>query len=61
MYASHVKVSVVNGLINLGWLLPIASMVCLGWMDGLLGVLLAYMPLVLLTMYFNAGAKELQI
>jgi Fuc2NAc and GlcNAc transferase len=52
-------VTVVVGVINLCWLLPIAQvaalMVALGWLDGLLGVLISYAPLVVTTVRLKAG------
>jgi Fuc2NAc and GlcNAc transferase len=59
-YGSHKIVSVVVGVINLVWLLPIAIVVGLGWLDGLLGLVLGYLPLVWLAFRLNAGARELQ-
>ena len=59
-HGSHAKVSMTVGLINLLWLLPVAVVVGLGWLEGLVGVMLAYTPLVWLAFHFNAGAKELQ-
>ena len=59
-YSSHVKVSMAIGAINLLWLLPISILVVLGWLQGFIGMCLAYAPLVLLGWYLNAGAKELQ-
>lgn len=44
--------------INLLSLLPIALWVGLGGLDGLLGLLLAYLPLVALAVKFKAGARE---
>lgn len=60
-FGTHKYVSVAVGIINLVWLLPVAVVVGLGWLDGLLGVLLAYLPLIWLAFRFNAGAKELQL
>lgn len=57
---SHKPVSLVFGFINLCWLLPIALCVAVAWLDGLLGVLLAYMPLIILAYYLKAGAAHLQ-
>ena len=59
-YADHVRVSVAFGLINLVWLLPIAMLVAHGWLDGLVGLVIAYLPLVFLAFKFKAGAGDLQ-
>jgi len=48
-------VTVVVGVINLCWLLPVALMVALGWLDGLLGVLISYVPLVVTAVRLKAG------
>ncbi len=60
-YGSHAKVALAIGLVNMGWLLPVAIVVGQGWLDGLLGVILAYSPLIWLAFHFNAGASELQL
>lgn len=57
---THSLVSIIFGVINLIWLLPIAAFVVQGWIDGALGVIIAYLPLVLLAIRFKAGANELQ-
>ena len=59
-FRSHLVVSLMYGMINLIWLLPIAYTVSKGWLDGLFGVLIAYVPLIWLAVKFKAGAKELQ-
>lgn len=59
-YKSHVLVSLVFGLINLGWLLPIAVLVSLGKIDGVLGIIIAYFPLVLLAIGYKAGDRGAQ-
>ncbi len=41
-------------------LLPIAVAVGLDWLDGVFGVMLAYLPLVWMAFHFKAGARELQ-
>lgn len=51
----HLPVTLAVGTINLLWLLPIAVLVGLQHLDGLLGVLIAYVPLVALAIRFNAG------
>lgn len=57
-FESHKIVSLLVGAINLLWLLPVAIVVGLGWLDGLIGVALGYFPLVLLAVRLNAGANE---
>ena len=52
---SHVAVSLAVGAINLAWLLPLAVLVTAGYLDGLLGVLLAYTPLTIMALYYRAG------
>jgi Fuc2NAc and GlcNAc transferase len=57
---SHAPVSLMVGVINLLWLLPIAALVVAGHIEGVLGVVVAYLPLIGLAYYFKAGARELQ-
>lgn len=57
-YGSHKTVSLVIGLINVCWLIPLALWVGSGRLNGLLGLALAYVPLVSLAVYFRAGARE---
>jgi Fuc2NAc and GlcNAc transferase len=57
-YSSHKTVSLTVAAINTCWLLPIALWVGLGGLDGLLGVIIAYLPLVLLAIHFKAGLAE---
>jgi len=59
-YGQHRVVSFAVGAINLLWLLPIATLVAFGKLDGLLATLVAYAPLGWLALRFKAGAKELQ-
>jgi Fuc2NAc and GlcNAc transferase len=44
--------------INLLWLAPLAYLTVIGWIDGALGLLIAYAPLVWLAWRFKAGAPE---
>ena len=55
---SHVPVSLAFGAVNLLWLLPIAGLVVTGRLDGAVGVLLAYAPLVWLALKYGAGQEE---
>jgi Fuc2NAc and GlcNAc transferase len=52
---AHMPVTVAVGVINLCWLLPVALVVALGWLDGLLGVLIAYAPLAVVALRLRAG------
>lgn len=54
----HLPVTLVVGAIDLFWLLPVALWVGLGSLDGFTGLLLAYVPLVLLAIRFRAGQQE---
>ena len=59
-YGAHQPVSLAFGVINLFWLLPVAALVVVGWVDGVVGVVVAYIPLVWLAYCFKAGAMEQQ-
>lgn len=57
-YGKHWPVTVTVGLINLLWLLPIAVCVTRFRLDGIIGVILAYGPLVYLAFKYQAGMRE---
>ena len=57
-YHAHKPVSLAVGAINLCWLLPIALWVGLGGLDGLLGLVIAYVPLIVLAFHFRAGVRN---
>ncbi|WP_409316685.1 MraY family glycosyltransferase [Pseudomonas sp. KCJK9016] len=57
-FGQHLPVTVATALINLLWLLPIASCVVYLGLDGMLGVLIAYIPLLLVAVKFHAGELE---
>jgi Fuc2NAc and GlcNAc transferase len=57
-YQSHKTVSLAVAAINIVWLLPIALWVGLGGLNGLLGIAIAYLPLLFLAVKFNAGLAE---
>ena len=59
-HGSHKAVSLSIGLINLAWLLPIATMVAVGWLDGAAGAVIAYTPLVWLAFRYKAGDRASQ-
>ena len=56
----HLPVTLACGAINLLWLLPLATLVALGKLDGLTGVLIGYAPLVWLAFHFRAGDSAAQ-
>ena len=56
----HLPVTLACGAINVLWLLPLATLVGLGKLDGLAGVLIAYAPLVWLAFHFRAGDRAAQ-
>lgn len=57
-HGSHLPVTLVVGLINLLWLLPVAMAVVLYNWDGALALVLAYAPLVCLAVRYRAGQLE---
>ena len=59
-FGAHRPVTLAVGAINLLWLLPIAVAVALGWLDGVVGVAIAYAPLLWLAFHFKAGDRAAQ-
>lgn len=57
-FGKHLPVTLAVAALNLFWLLPIALWVGLGGVDGALGLLVAYLPLVWLAVRFKAGERE---
>ena len=53
-------VSLAVGAINVLWLLPIALLVAVRLMDGVVGTLIAYTPLVWLAFHYKAGDRASQ-
>jgi len=60
-FGQHRIVSLAVGAINLIWLLPIAALVAAGKLEGLIGLLIAYTPLVWLVFRYKAGGKDVQV
>ncbi|OWQ36728.1 glycosyltransferase family 4 protein [Pseudomonas sp. DrBHI1] len=58
LYGKHLPVTLAVGGVNLFWLFPIAMCVILLDLDGALGVLIAYVPLVVIAVRYRAGALE---
>jgi len=57
---SHSKTSIFVVLINVLWLFPLAFLVALGRIEGILGVVFAYTPLVFLVYYLDANLPDKQ-
>jgi Fuc2NAc and GlcNAc transferase len=57
-FGKHLPVTSAVGVINLCWLLPVAVCVTRFKLDGALGVIIAYAPLLALAVLFKAGALE---
>jgi len=56
---AHLPVTLAVAAINIFWLLPLAGCVVLMGLDGAVGAVIAYVPLVILAVKFRAGELEL--
>jgi Fuc2NAc and GlcNAc transferase len=59
-YGRHQPVTMGYAAITAFWLMPVATLVVAGLLSGLVGLVLAYMPLIGLAYHFKAGAAEQQ-
>lgn len=57
-FGRHLPVTLAVVVINLLWLLPIALCVGFFGLDGIIGLAVSYLPLILLALRFHAGALE---
>ena len=57
-YGAHVPVSLAVGIINIFWLLPIALCVTYFRLEGVLAIIVAYTPLLLLAIKFQSDEIE---
>lgn len=57
-HGRHLPVTLAVLAVNVLWLMPLAVFVALGWLDGVLGLLIAYSPLLLLAVKYRAGQAE---
>ncbi|MBF4555092.1 glycosyltransferase family 4 protein [Pseudomonas sp. p50] len=57
-YGTHIAVSLAVGMINLVWLLPIALCVTYFRLDGVLALVVAYTPLLILAIKFQSDGIE---
>ncbi|MBH3412024.1 MraY family glycosyltransferase [Pseudomonas putida] len=60
-FGEHLPVTMAVLLINLCWLLPIAVACTIFGLDAGAGVLIAYVPLVMLALKFHAGEREADV
>ena len=60
LLGSHTKITLAVCAINVFWLLPIALLVAIGRVDGLLGSIGAYAPLVWIAFRYKAGDRAAQ-
>lgn len=56
----HLPVTLGVAALNILWLIPLAAAVAMGAVNPLVGLLIAYAPLLVLAVVFNAGRLELQ-
>lgn len=60
VFGAHRPVAVAVALINLLWLLPVAVLAAVELLDGVIAVVVAYTPLILLAIYLKAGNRAAQ-
>ena len=57
-YGSHLKVVLTVLAINFFWLLPLAFIAAMGYLDGFIALLIAYAPLIFIAFKLNAGKSS---
>ncbi len=57
---AHRPVTLAIGAINIFWLMPVAGLVALDKLDGMIGLVVAYLPLLLLAYRYKAGDRQAQ-
>lgn len=57
-HGKHLPVTLAVAALNVFWLLPLALCVMLLKLDGLLAVIIAYAPLLVLAVRYRAGSLE---
>ncbi len=57
-YESHKPVTIGAFIINVVWLLPCALLIAGGKVTGVVGVIIAWLPLVVIAYYYGAGVKD---
>jgi Fuc2NAc and GlcNAc transferase len=56
----HLPVTLGVLAINVFWLFPVACAVAMDYVDGLIGVVISYLPLVFLAVKYHAGQREVR-
>ncbi|WP_460158332.1 MraY family glycosyltransferase [Pseudomonas sp. S3_E11] len=59
-YKRHLPVTLATGILTIAWLLPVAFLVVDDKLEGVVGLLIAYLPLLLLALKFRAGDVEVR-
>lgn len=57
-FQSHIKVTTGVVVINIVWLLPLAIIVGGGYLNGMIGLMIAYLPLTILVAHFQENSKK---
>lgn len=57
-FGAHWRVTMGVVLLNIFWLWPLSLLVGLGYLPGIAGLVIAYVPLIFLACYFNAGCPK---
>ena len=57
-YGSHLRVTLAILILNVFWLLPLAILVARSSVNGFAGLLIAYLPLIILAIGFKAGRLD---
>ena len=60
-WRGHRPVTLAVAAINLCWLLPLALLVARHWLDGLVGILIAYAPLIGAAAWMGAGSPSVRL
>lgn len=60
VFGAHRAVTLAIGAINVFWLMPVAGFVALEKLDGIVGLIIAYIPLFLLVYHYKAGDRQAQ-
>ncbi|TCT09082.1 MraY family glycosyltransferase [Paralcaligenes ureilyticus] len=57
-YGRHLPVTLAVLVINIAWLFPIAYLIAVGILEGVIGIVVAYIPLLVIAVLLRAGQLE---